>query len=79
MCHWLDEHPEAKAKMMRDHMKILNKFGFDVHYKLTSKQEHIKGMQSMSIDGFRMGDKCGHLLLLRGILDLPLLKTLCES
>ena len=54
MCHWLDEHPEAEPKTMRDHMNVLNRFGFDVHYKLTSKQENIKGMQSLNIDGFRM-------------------------
>ena len=44
MCHLQDEHPEVKPKTMGDHMKLLNKFGFEVHHKLTPEEEKIEGI-----------------------------------
>ncbi|CAH1800112.1 unnamed protein product [Owenia fusiformis] len=47
MCAWLDKHPEEKGKdgvtTMRNHLKILNKFGFDIYGKLTEKELEMKG------------------------------------
>ena len=48
MCLWQDEHPEEKPKTMGDHMKFLNKFGFEIARRLTPKEEKIEGVVRFS-------------------------------
>ncbi len=43
MVAWQEAHPEEKPETMGDHLRIMNKFGFDMHVKLTEEQKKIKG------------------------------------
>ncbi len=43
MATYQEQHPEEKPNTMYEHVKFINKFGFDIPEELTPAQKKMKG------------------------------------